>query len=96
MERRISESIDTSDEKESSEEVKVLKMLVKSSNTTKVEVPMYEGNLNVEDKKKYNPPRERDSFTMKRVLVNTKKKVHELSHKNSLFRTKCKSQGKCC
>ena len=65
MEKINSESIDTSNEEESFEEeeqevadeVKVLKMLVKSSNKTKVEVPMYEGNLNVEDKKKYNPPR---------------------------------------
>ena len=76
-------------------EVKELKMLVKASNRTKVEVPMYEGNLNVEDKKKYNPPREGDSFSMKRVLVKTEKKVHEPSHTKSLFRTKCKSQGKC-
>ena len=77
-------------------EVKVLKMLVKASNRTKVEVPMYEGNLNVEDKKKYNPPREGDSFTMKRVLVKIEKKVHEPFHRNILFRTKGKSQGKCC
>ena len=29
--------------------MKVLKMLVKASNSPKVEVPMYEGNLNVEE-----------------------------------------------
>ena len=57
MERINFESIDTNDEKESSEEeqkeivdeVKVLNMLVKASNRPKVEVPMYEGNLNVEE-----------------------------------------------
>ena len=57
MERINSESIDTSDEEESFEEeqeeivdeVKVLNMLVKASNRPKVEVPMYEGNLNVEE-----------------------------------------------
>ena len=57
IERRNSESINTNDEEESSEEekedivdeVKVLRMLVKDSNEPKVEVPMYEGNLNVEE-----------------------------------------------
>ena len=57
MERRNSEIIDTSDEEESSEEeqedipdkVKVLRMPVKASNMPKVEVTMYEGNLNVEE-----------------------------------------------
>ena len=33
---------------------------------------------------------------MKRVLVKTEKEVHELAKRKSLFRTKCKSQGKCC
>ena len=33
---------------------------------------------------------------MKRVLVKTKKEVHEPTRRKSLFRTKCKSQGKCC
>ena len=57
MERRNSESIDTNDEGESFEEekeeianeVKVSRMLVKASNMPKVKVPMYEGNLNVEE-----------------------------------------------
>ena len=57
MERRNSKSIDTSDEEESSKEeqeeianeVRVLKMLVKASNRPKIEVPMYETNLNVEE-----------------------------------------------
>ena len=57
MERRNSKSIDTNDEEESYEEekediadeVKVLRMLVKASNMPKAEVPMYEGNLNVEE-----------------------------------------------
>ena len=56
MEKRNSESIDTNDEEESFEEekqdiadeVKALKMLVKSGNRTEVEFAMYEGNLNVE------------------------------------------------
>ena len=33
---------------------------------------------------------------LKRVLVKTEKKVHEPAQRKSLFRTKCKSQGKCC
>ena len=33
---------------------------------------------------------------LKRVLVNTEKKVHEPTQRKSLFGTKCKSQGKCC
>ena len=57
MEKINSESIDTSNEEESFEEekqeiadeVKVLKMLMKSSNRTEVEFAMYEGNLNVEE-----------------------------------------------
>ena len=57
MERKNSQNIDTSYEEESSEdereevaeEVKVLKMLMKASNRPRVEVPMYEGNLNVEE-----------------------------------------------
>ena len=57
MERKNSENIGTDDEEESSEdereevaeEVKVLKMLMKASNQPRVEVPMYEGNLNVEE-----------------------------------------------
>ena len=56
MEKINLESIDTSNEQESFEkekqeiadEVKVLKMLVKSSNRSEVEFSMYEGNLNVE------------------------------------------------
>ena len=56
MERKNSKNTNTSDEEESSkdereevvEEVKVLNMPMKASNRTRVEVPMYEGNLNVE------------------------------------------------
>ena len=33
---------------------------------------------------------------LKRVLVNTKKQVHEPVQRKSLLRTRCKSQGKCC
>ena len=43
-----------------------------------------------------NPPEEGESLMTKRVLVNTQKKVHEPAHRKSMFRTKCKSQGKCC
>ena len=58
MERIISKIINTRDEGESSkqekgeiaDEVKVLRMLVKASNMLKVEVPMYEGNMNVEER----------------------------------------------
>ena len=57
MEWKKSENIDTSDEEESSEfkqeevveEVKVMKMLMRASNRHRVEVPMYEGNINVEE-----------------------------------------------
>ena len=37
------------DEEEDPEEVKVLKMLMKASSRPRVEVPMYESNLNVEE-----------------------------------------------
>ena len=32
---------------------------------------------------------------LKRILVNIEKQVHELVQRKSLFRTRCKSQGKC-
>ena len=44
-----------------------------------------------------NDPREDgEDIMLKRVLVNTKKQVHEPVQRKSLFRTICKSQGKCC
>ena len=57
MEQKNSDNTDFSDEEESSEdrkeevtkEVKVLKMLMKTSNRPRVEVPIYEVNLNVEE-----------------------------------------------
>ena len=53
MERKNSGNTDTNDEEESYEEekekVKVMKMLMKASNRPRVEVPMYEGNLNIEE-----------------------------------------------
>ena len=57
MERKNSQNTHNSDEEESYEdereevveEVKVLNMMMKASNRSKVEVPMYEGNLNVEE-----------------------------------------------
>ena len=33
---------------------------------------------------------------LKRVLVKTEKEVHEPSQRKSLFKRRCKSQGKCC
>ena len=33
---------------------------------------------------------------LKRFLVKTEKKVHEPTQRKSMFRTKWKSQGKCC
>ena len=33
---------------------------------------------------------------LKRVLVKSEKKVHEPTQRKSLFKTKCRSQGKCC
>ena len=50
MERKNhSDNLDNNDEEEEPEEVKVLKMLMKGSYRPRVEVPMYEGNLNVEE-----------------------------------------------
>ena len=57
MERKNSESTDSSDEEEYSEdeqeevaeELKVLNMLMKASNRPKVEFCIYEGNLNVKE-----------------------------------------------
>ena len=54
MERKNhSENSDNSDEEEEEEEdskeVKVLNMPMKASNRPRVEVPMYEGNFNVEE-----------------------------------------------
>ena len=43
-----------------------------------------------------NTLEEGESLMLKRFLVNSKKKVHELAQRKSMFRTKCKSQGKCC
>ena len=43
-----------------------------------------------------NPLEKGESLMMKRFLVKTEKKVHELAQRKSLFKTKCKSQRKCC
>ena len=45
----IDEEEESSDEVEDPKEVKVLKMLIKSSSKTRVEVHMYEGTLNDEE-----------------------------------------------
>ena len=42
------------------------------------------------------PKEETEVLMLKRVLVKTKKEVHEPAQRKSLFRTRCKSQGKCC
>ena len=57
MERKNAENTYTSDEEESSkdeqeevvEEVKVMNMLMRASNILIFDVPMYEGNINVEE-----------------------------------------------
>ena len=49
-----------------------------------------------EDAEMNNPPKEGEYLMMKRVLVKTEKKAHEPAQRKSLFKTKCKSQGKCC
>jgi hypothetical protein len=37
-----------------------------------------------------------ESLLLKRVLVKVEKEVHEPTQRKSLFRTICKSRGKCC
>ena len=49
-----------------------------------------------EETKMNNPPEERESLILKRVLVKTEKQVRERSQRKSLFRKRCKSQDKCC
>ena len=43
------ESESSEEEEEDPEEVKILKMLMKTSGGPRIEVPMYSGNLNVEE-----------------------------------------------
>ena len=43
------ESESSEEEEEDPEEVKILKMLMKTSGRPRIEVPMYSGNLNVEE-----------------------------------------------
>ena len=50
---------------------------------------------NEEEEEVNNPPEEGEYIMMKIILVKTYKKVHEPTQRKSLFRTKCKSQGKC-
>ena len=49
-----------------------------------------------EEKEVNKPPKDGEALMLKRVLVNTEKQVHEPVQRKSLFRTRCKSQGKCC
>ena len=43
-----------------------------------------------------NPLEEGEYLMLKSVLVKIEKKVHEPSQRKSQFKTKCKSEGKCC
>ena len=43
-----------------------------------------------------NPPENGEALMLKRFLVKTEKRVHEPVQRKSMFRTRCKSQGKCC
>ena len=43
-----------------------------------------------------NLPEEGESLMLKRVLVKSEKQVHKPTQRKILFRTSCKSQGKCC
>ena len=37
-----------------------------------------------------------EALLMRRTLLNPSKELHELVQRKNLFRTMCKSQGKCC
>ena len=43
-----------------------------------------------------NPLKEGESLMLKRFLVKSEKQVHEPAQRKLFFRTRCKSQGKCC
>ena len=43
-----------------------------------------------------NPLEDGEDLMLKWVLVKTEKKAHEPTQRKSLFRTRYKSQGKCC
>ena len=43
-----------------------------------------------------NPLEDGEALMFKRVLVKIEKQVHEPVQRKSFFRTRCKSQGKCC
>ena len=43
-----------------------------------------------------NTPEDGEALMLKRVLVKTEKQAHEPAQRKSMFRTRCKSQGKCC
>ena len=49
-----------------------------------------------EETKVNNPLEDGKALMLKRVLVKTEKQVHEPIQRKSMFRTRCKSQGKCC
>ena len=49
-----------------------------------------------EETKVNNPPEDGEALLLKRVMVKTEKQVHEPVQTKSMFRTRRKSQGKCC
>jgi hypothetical protein len=53
-----------------------------------------EEDVNVVEKEE--TPEVGESLLLKRVLVKAEKEVHEPTQRKSLFRTVCKSRGKCC
>jgi hypothetical protein len=61
-------------------------------------------NVNIAEAKEENhqgvgkeePPEAGESLLLKRVLIKAEKKVSEPTQRKSLFKTMCKSKGKCC
>ena len=45
---------------------------------------------------KEESPEVGESLLLKRTLLKTEKKIEEPTQRKSLFRTTCKSKGKCC
>eukprot|EP00253_Pinus_taeda_P033292 PITA_33292 len=45
---------------------------------------------------KEEPPEEGESLLLRRTLLRSEKEIGELAQRKNLFRTTCKSKGKCC
>ena len=45
---------------------------------------------------KEEPPEAEESLLLKRILLKESKEAKEPTQRNNLFRTICKSKGKCC